>query len=171
MGVHATALTAALTIFAGSFLSAAHAAATRPSPRPAPAVSSGSCSFKSTEIAAASSFDQSISASFVRLGDAGSITFTQDKTGCVGGTFFANAGNGDPDDHILLQILLDGTPCAPLTSGYIFANSGPDVTSHSAAFFCGARIAPGKHRVQVQYASGLGGDAQIFQRTLEVTHE
>jgi hypothetical protein len=150
---------------------AAHAAEIGPPHKPAPAVSGGSCSFRTTEIATASSFDQSSSASFVRLRAAGSIAFRQDKTGCVAGTFFANAGNGDEDDHILLQVLLDGTACAPLTDGYIFANSGADISSHSTAFFCGAKIAPGKHTVQIQYASGLGGSAEIFQRTLEVTHD
>ncbi len=171
MRVHAIALISAVTVTASAFISVAHAAATGTSLRPTPAASSGSCTFRNTEIAAASSFDQSNSASFVKLKEAGSITFTQDKAGCVAGTFFANAGNGDDGDHILLQVLLDGAGCAPLTGGYIFANSGSDISSHSVAFFCGAKIAPGKHVIQVQYASGLGGSAEIFQRTLEVTHE
>ena len=171
MRVHAMALAAALTVSQGCFLSVAHAAATSPSSQPAPAVSSGSCGFKTTEIAAAASFDQTTSASFVKLKDAGSVTFTQSTTGCVAGTFFANGGNEADGDHVLLQIVLDGAPCAPLSSGYIFANSGSDFSPHMAAFFCGARISPGKHTVQVQYASGQGGNAEFFQRTLEVTHQ
>jgi hypothetical protein len=95
----------------------------------------------------------------------------QNATGCVAGTFFANAGNETDGDHVLLQVLLDGKACPPLSSGYIFANSGQDFSSHMAAFFCGARIAAGKHSVQVQYASGQGGNAELFQRTLEVTHQ
>ncbi|HEX3666124.1 MAG TPA: hypothetical protein VHU23_12945 [Rhizomicrobium sp.] len=149
----------------------AEAAPPASSPGHVPAVGSGSCSFRTTEIATASAFDQSTSSNFVKLRDAGLITFEQAKAGCVAGTFFANAGNGDDGDHILLQVLLDGTPCAPFSNGYIFANSGSDFSSHSAAFFCGAKIAAGKHAVQVEYASGLGGNAEIFQRTLEVSHE
>lgn len=171
MRVHAIALTVILTLSVGSLISVARPATVSPPLRPDPANISGSCTFKHTEIASASSFDQTTSASFVRLGEAGSVAFTQNNTGCVAGSFFANAGSGDDGDHVLLQVLLDGVACAPLTGGYIFANSDGDLSSHSAAFFCGARIAPGKHIVQVQYASGLGGNAEVFQRTLEVTHE
>jgi hypothetical protein len=154
-----------------SFASGADAGAPGAHQQSAPGVGGGSCNFATTEIATASSFDQSTSANFVKLANAGSVTFTQNRTGCVAGTFFANAGNGDDGDHVLLQVLLDGAPCVPLTASYIFANSGTDLSSHSAAFFCGARIAPGRHVVLVQYASGLGGPAEIFQRTLEVTHQ
>jgi hypothetical protein len=166
MRVLAIMLVTALLAVAGSSISVPHSA----TPLPTPAVSGGSCAFGNMEIATASSFDQSTSPGFVKLRSAGSITFKQNRTGCVAGTFFANAGNGDGGDHVLLRVLLDGTACAPFTSGYIFANSGTDFTSHAAAFFCGARIVPGKHMVQVQYASGLGGNAEIFQRTLEVSH-
>lgn len=171
MRVSAVALTGVLALSQGFSPGTALAAAPNLSPQAGAAVSSGSCTFKSTEIAAAASFDQTNSASFVRLKDAGSITFTQSMTGCVAGTFFANSGNDTDGDHVLLQILLDGVPCAPLSSGYIFANSAGDVSSHVTAFFCGAKIVPGKHTVQVQYASGQGGNADFFQRTLEVTHQ
>lgn len=171
MRVHAVALTAVLAISQGPVLAASRAAAPNPAPQAGVAISSGSCSFKNTEIAAAASFDQTNSASFVKLKDAGSIAFTQSATGCVAGTFFANGGNETDGDHVLLQILLDGAPCAPLSSGYIFANSASDFSSHMVAFFCGAKIAPGKHVVQVLFASGQGGDAEFFQRTLEVTHQ
>lgn len=168
MYVQAMALSVALTALAGS-MSRAHSAG--PSLWIAPTMSSGSCVFKNTEIATADSFDESTSTSFVGLRDAGSISFRQATTGCVAGFFFANAGNGNAGDHVLLQILLDGALCAPLTGGYIFANSGEDGTSHSVAFFCGAKIPLGKHSIQVQYASGLGGKSTFFQRTLEVAHE
>jgi hypothetical protein len=164
----AAALTAAFIVTAGSSASVAHAAATHPPLRPAPAVSSGSCAFKKTEYATANAFDESTSENFVNLGDAGSITFAQNGTGCVAGTFFANAGSSVAGDHIGLQVLLDGSACAPLSSGYIFADT--DFSSHSAAFFCGARVAPGKHTIQVQYHSGFGGNVLFFQRTLEVNH-
>jgi len=160
---------ATLVVLTG--FSASCAATGTPPLRPAPAASGGSCAFRSTEFAAASSFDQSTSTSFVKLREAGTVAFTQGKAGCVGGAFFANAGSDDVADHVLLQVLLDGAPCAPLFSGYIFANSGQDFSSHSTGFFCGARIAPGKHTIQVQFASGLGGNAEIFQRTLRVDHE
>ena len=162
------ALTAAFIAAAGSSASAARATATHPPFRSTPAVTSGSCSFKKTEYAAANAFDESTSQNFVNLGDAGSIAFTQNATGCVAGTFFANAGNAAAGDHIGLQVLLDGAACAPLTNGYIFADT--DFSSHSAAFFCGAAIAPGKHTIQIQYHSGFGGNAQFFQRTLQVNH-
>jgi hypothetical protein len=169
MRVHATALTAALSVLAGLPVSGAHAAG--PSLWLAPAIGSGSCTFKNTEIATADSFDESNSTSFVDLKDAGSIAFKQARTGCVAGSFFANAGNESADDHVLLQVLLDGVACAPLTGGYVFANSGSDFTSHSVAFFCGAKIAAGKHTIRVQYASGLGGKSAFFQHTLEVVHQ
>ena len=167
MRVHRTAVAAALA----ALLSPAMAHAAGPTRRPASVTVSASCAFRNTEIATASSFDQSNSTSFVRLAEAGSITFTQSQTGCVAGSFFANAGSDDVADHVLLQVLLDGAPCPPLEAGYIFANSGQDFSSHSAGFFCGARIPPGRHTIQVQYASGLGGSAEIFQRTLEVSHQ
>jgi hypothetical protein len=171
MRISAVALIAALVVSQAWFMSVAQAAAAASPPQPGATTSSGSCSFKTTEIAAASSFDQTNSASFVKLKEAGSITFTQNATGCVAGTLFGNAGNEADGDHVLLEVLLDGAPCAPLSSGYIFANAGQDFSSHMAAFFCGAKIAPGKHTVQVQFASGLGGNAEFFQRTLEVTHQ
>jgi hypothetical protein len=169
MRSYAVALTAALAVSATSLMSAAHAAATLQSLGPTPATSGGSCTFDKTELAAANSFDQSTSESFVNLGDAGSITFTQKKTGCVAGIFFANAANAAAGDHVGLQVLLDAAACAPLTNGYIFADA--DFSSHSAGFFCGANIAPGKHTIQVQYHSGFGGNAQFFQRSLKVDHE
>ena len=92
MRVCAVAASAALAV-SPSFASAAQTAAKTTSPRPASVVSSGSCSFKYTEVAAAASFDHTTSTNFVSLGDAGSIAFTQNRTGCVGGVFFANSGN------------------------------------------------------------------------------
>ncbi|HEX3653910.1 MAG TPA: hypothetical protein VHU18_13910 [Rhizomicrobium sp.] len=164
---------AALMASAASSLSSAHAAAPGLSFWAPPITARGSCSFRQTEIASSASFDQSDSTSFVNLKDAGSITFTQSQRGCVAGAFFANAGaEGSPDGgHVLLQVVLDGTPCAPLTGGYIFANTGSDTSSHSAALFCGGKIAPGKHTIQVQYASGPGANSVFYQRTLEVSHE
>lgn len=173
MRVDTMVLLAALTASADSGLSLAHAAAPGLSFWAPPVTSRGSCSFRQTEIASSASFDQSTSTSFVNVKDAGFIAFTQATRGCVAGTFFANAGaEGSPDGgHVLLQVLLDGTPCAPLTGGYIFANTGSDTSSHSAAFFCGGKIAPGKHTIQVQYASGPGANSVFYQRTLEVSHE
>jgi hypothetical protein len=160
---------AALTVSAGTLMSAADAAVSQPSLRPARATGSGSCTFEKTEWAAADSFEQSTSTTFVNLGDAGSITFTQKGTGCVAGTFFANAGNAAAGDHVGLQVLLDAAACAPLTNGYIFADT--ESSSHSAGFFCGASIAPGKHTIQVQYHSGFGGNVVFFQRSLTVNHK
>jgi hypothetical protein len=164
-------LAAVLTAWTGPSMAGAHAAPTDPLGWLTPGTSSGSCTFKKTEIAAATSFDENSSTAFVKLGNAGSINFTQANRGCVAGTFFANAGNMNAGDHVLLQVLLDGAACAPLTGSYVFANAGDDLSSHSAAFFCGAGIAPGTHKIQVEYASGLGGNVQFFQRTLEVTHD
>lgn len=169
MRVDRFALSGTLALSAVFLLSPAYAGPSGTSLWAAPVVSRGTCTFKTTEIAASASYDESASTSFVSLKDAGSITFVQARTGCVAGTFFANAGN--ETDHVLLQVLLDGTACAPLTGDYIFANSGPDFSSHSVRFFCGAQIVPGKHVIQVQFASGVGGNSQLFQRTLEVTHE
>lgn len=169
MRVFAMALAMTLTIPVGPLISSARAAGA--SPHPVTPVSRGTCNFKTTEIAASASFDRSTSTKFVNLGDAGSISFTQGRTGCVAGSFFANAGNEQSVDHVLLQVLLDGVACAPLTAGYIFANAGDDVSSHTVRFFCGAGIAPGRHTIQVQFASGLGGNSSFFQRTLEVAHE
>lgn len=164
-----TAMVAAFIVTAGSSALVAHAAATHPTLRPAPAAgTSGSCTFKKAEYATANAFDESTSETFVNLRDAGSITFAQNAAGCVAGTFFANAGSTAPGDHVGLQVLLDGAACAPLTNGYIFADT--DFSSHSAAFFCGAAIAPGNHTIQIQYHSGFGGNAQFFQRTLQVNH-
>lgn len=167
MALYAVTRTAILALISNSLISTAHSAPMRPPVRLIQTASSGSCSFKKTEYAAASSFDQSTSQDFVNLGDAGSVTFIQNGTGCVAGTFFANASSV-AGDHVGLRVLLDGTPCAPLTNGYIFADT--ESSSHSAAFFCGTRIAAGKHTVQVQYHSGFGGNVQFFQRTLEVNH-
>ncbi|HEX3666126.1 MAG TPA: hypothetical protein VHU23_12955 [Rhizomicrobium sp.] len=168
MRISAIGIAAALALSTSSFISAAHAAgSTQPF---AGAATTGSCTIKKTEVAAADSFDQSSSLTFVNLGDAGAITFKSKKAGCVGGTFFANAGNASTGDSVVLQILIDGSPCEPLIGTYFFANSGSDFSSHSAAFFCGANIAAGTHRIQVQYSSFDGGEVQFYQRTLEVTH-
>jgi hypothetical protein len=139
----------------------------------APPATAGSCAIKKTEYATSTSEEQSSSKTFVNLVDAGAVTFTERKTGCVAGAFFANAGNASAGDHVMLQVLLDGIACTPLTGspGYFFANSDVDFSSHAAAFFCGANVAPGTHKIQVQYASNNGGNVEIFQRTLEVAHQ
>jgi hypothetical protein len=129
----------------------------------------GSCTFKKTEISASTSNLSTTSTSFTNLGDGGSISFTQKKTGCVAGTFFGNAGNTTANDNVHLQILIDGTACTPLTGGYVFANSGLDLSSHSVAFFCGL-VGGGSHTIQVQWAAGVGGEAEMFQHSLEVNH-
>jgi|HubBroStandDraft_2_1064218.scaffolds.fasta_scaffold773326_1 hypothetical protein len=168
MRVFAVAMTTAL-LSATALAPAAHAAGRSRSPVLEPALT-GSCTIKKTEIAASDSFDESTSLDFVNLGDAGSITFKSKKAGCVGGTFFANAGSAGSGDSIVLQVLLDNSACEPLVDTYFFANSGSDFSSHSAAFFCGANIPAGTHKIQVQYASYLGDEAEFYQRTLEVTH-
>jgi hypothetical protein len=170
MRYQAVVLAAALMASAGSLMPASQPAAAG-EPVFAP-VSTGSCSIKKTEYAAAASEDSSSSKSFVNLNAAGSIVFTQKRAGCVAGAFFANAGNVAAGDHVLLQVILDGSiSCAPLGGGYRFANSDVDFSSHAAGFFCSASVAPGTHTIQVQYASEGGGQVQIFQRSLEVAHQ
>jgi hypothetical protein len=171
MRYHVVVLTAALMALAGSLAPVTQPAAADEAVF-APA-STGSCAIKKTEYAVSTSEEHSTSKTFVNLVDAGSITFTQKRTGCVAGTFFANAGNASSGDHVLLQVLLDGAPCAPLTGspGYFFANSDVDFSSHAAAFFCGPTVAPGTHKIQVQYASDAGGNVEVFQRTLAVAHQ
>jgi hypothetical protein len=169
MRVFAVAMTAALAMSAGSLTSTAYAAGTSQSPLADPA-NTGTCTIKKTEYAASTSHDESTSKTFVNLGDGGSITFKQAKSGCVAGTFFANAGNDTATDNAALQVLLDGAPCNPLVNDYFFANGGTDFSSHAAGFFCGASVSPGTHTIQVQYASHAGGEVEFFQRTLVVTH-
>jgi hypothetical protein len=140
-----------------------------PLARPAPAQLTGSCAVKKTEIASANASDQSTSTGWVNLGTAGSITFSK-GTGCVAGTFSASAGNATLGDSVRLQILLDGNPCQPLTSNFVFANNSNEYPAYSTEYFCGASIAAGIHTIQVQYHSGNGGVASINQRTLEVRH-
>ncbi|MGH6878517.1 MAG: hypothetical protein ACREHV_14240 [Rhizomicrobium sp.] len=173
MRIYTAVLTAALAVSASPLISTAHAASSDEWQRDPASVTTGSCTIKKTEYAlAANSEDQSTSTTFVNLGDAGAITFNQKKTGCVAGTFFANAGNTSTGtDHVRLQVLLDNVSCTPLGGGYRFANTGTDFSSHAAAFFCGASVATGRRTIQVQYSSELGANVQIFQRTLEVTHD
>ena len=122
------------------------------------------------EIATGSSEQTTTSTSFTQLGDGGSITFQQKKTGCVTGTFFGNAGNTTAGDNMHLTVLLDGSICAPLSNNSVFANSGVDFSSHAIAFFCGTSVAPGTHTIQVDWAAGVGGEAAIFEHVLEVNH-
>jgi hypothetical protein len=167
---HALALTAALTVSASFLTPAAHAAAANESSFVPPATT-GSCAFTKTEFAASTSDQNTTSTSLTDLGDGGSITFNQIKSGCVAGTFFGNAGNTTSGDNVHLQVLLDGTSCAPLTTGgYVFANSDVDLSSHAVGFLCGTKVAAGSHTVQVQWAVGSGGEAEIFEHTLEVSH-
>jgi hypothetical protein len=170
MRTYAMALTAALAVSASSLISAAHAAAMNEISLLPPATT-GSCAFSKTEFSASTSDQNTTSTSFTDLGDGGSITFNQIKTGCVAGTFFGNAGNTTSGDNVHLQVLLDGTACAPLTTGgYVFANSDLDLSSHAVGFLCGTRVTAGSHTVQVQWAAGIGGEAEIFEHTLEVSH-
>jgi len=163
---------AALTVSASSLTSAAPAVAVNGSSFDPPATT-GSCVFKKTEFSASTSEQNTTSTSFSNLGDGGSITFNESATGCVAGTFFGNAGNNTSGDNVHLQVVLDGaTICAPLTTGgYVFANSDVDLSSHAVAFFCGASVAAGSHTIQVQWAAGIGGEAVIFEHTLEVSHK
>ena len=173
MRYQAAVLTAALLATAGALAPVAQtASAADLSGLFAPPAITAGCAIKTTEYATSTSEEQSGSKSFVNLVDAGSITFTQKRVGCVAGSFFANAGNVSSGDHVILQVLLDGSACTPLTGspGYFFANADVDFSSHAAAFFCGASVPVGTHKIQVQYASQFGGDVEIFQRTLEVTH-
>jgi hypothetical protein len=162
---------AAVAISAGLQFSAAKADETGLQVPPA---TTGSCTLKKTEYSASAPVQSTGSTSFVNIGDGGSIIFTQAKTGCVGGTFFANVGNELASDNVHLQVLLDGTTeCAPMTTGdYVFANAGLDFSSHSVGFFCGTNIVRGTHTVQIQWSSGgqVGGTAQMFQHMLVVNH-
>ena len=165
-----TALAAILTMSAGSLASTAHVASVDQA-LSAPPATTASCLFRRTEFSASVSNQNTTSTAFTNLGDGGSITFNQSRTGCVAGTFFGNAGNITPGDNVHLQVLLDGIECAPLTTGdYVFANSDVDLSSHAVGFFCGASVAAGSHTVQVQWAAGVGGEALIYQHTLEVDH-
>ncbi|HEX4080032.1 MAG TPA: hypothetical protein VHX61_14295 [Rhizomicrobium sp.] len=170
MRTYVLALATALTMSASSLISAAHAEAMDQSSFVPPATT-GSCVFKKMEFSASAPEQTTTSATFTNVGDGGSITFTQKKAGCVAGTFFGNAGNNTTNDNVHLQVLLDSTECAPLTTGnYVFANSGVDLSSHAVAFFCGTSIAAGSHTVRVQWSAGTGGEAELFQHTLEVNH-
>ncbi|HEX4159239.1 MAG TPA: hypothetical protein VHY79_12250 [Rhizomicrobium sp.] len=171
MRIYTVALTAALTLSASSLMAVTHAEAADQSLF-APPASTGSCAFKKTEFSASTPSQQTASASFVNLGDGGSISFTQKKAGCVAGTFFANVGNTLSGDNVHLQVLLDGaTECAPLTTGdYVFANADVDFSSHAVGFFCGTNIGSGSHTIQVQWSVGIGGTAQMYQHMLEVNH-
>jgi hypothetical protein len=171
MRIYSAALTAALAMSASSLMWATHAEAAGRSPF-APPATTGSCAFKKTEFSASTPSQETSSASFVNLGDGGSITFIQKKAGCVAGTFFANVGNTLSADNVHLQVLLDGiTECAPLTTGdYVFANSDVDFSSHAVGFFCGTGVTSGSHTIQVQWSIGIGGTAEMFQHMLEVNH-
>lgn len=169
MRIYAIALTAALAVSASSPISAAHAAAMNESSFVPPATT-GSCVFKKTEFAASTSAQDTTSTTLTDLGDGGSITFTQSLSGCVAGTFFGNAGNTTSGDNVHLEVLLDGTACAPFSGNYVFANSDVDLSSHAVGFLCGTKVAAGSHTVQVQWAVGGGGEAEIFEHTLEVSH-
>jgi len=167
MRTFTTALVAALAIAAGSPAMAIGTAAVRPIHTPT--LYFGSCPTKSTEVTASNDYSQTTSTQFTTLW---SYYLTQSQTGCVTGTFFANAGNSNPGDHVMLQILLDGNQCFPIVSGYIFANSGDDFSSHATGFYCGGGLVPpGRHLIQVGFASYLGGPAQIYQYTWIVNHQ
>jgi hypothetical protein len=162
---------AALVLSMGSLVSAGQAQTGEEFPGPAPRATTGSCVFSRTEFSASTLSQGTFSSTFVNLGDGGSIIFNQSVAGCVTGVFFGNAGSVNSGDNVLLQVQLDGKNCAPLTTGdYVFANSDTDFSSHAVAFFCGTDVAVGKHKVQVQWAAGVGGEAEIFQHTLEVSH-
>jgi hypothetical protein len=170
MRIYTAALAATLALSAGSLMSAAHAAGTDNSLF-APPATTGSCAFKKTEFSASTTNQSTTSTTFTNLGDGGAITFNQSRTGCVAGSFFANAGNTTSGDNVHMQVLLDGATCAPLTTGdYVFANADVDLSSHAVGFFCGTNVAAGSHTVQVQWAAGIGGEAEMFQHTLEVSH-
>ncbi|HLY06342.1 MAG TPA: hypothetical protein VKR31_11400 [Rhizomicrobium sp.] len=171
MRIYATALAAAIALSASPLSTAAHAAAG--SLLSAPPATTGSCTFKKTEFSASAPIQTTTSTSFVNMGDGGSITFREGKTGCVAGTFFANIGNETTNDNVHLQVLLDNSiECAPLTTGdYVFANAGLDLSSHAVGFFCGSSVAAGTHTVQVQWSAGEGGTAEMFQHMLEVSHK
>lgn len=163
-------LAAAAMASAGSLMATGSAAAADMSGLFATPATTGSCTFRKTEFTSGIGEQTTSSTTFTNVGDAGSIVFKQKKTGCVAGTFFANVGNNTANDNVHLQILVDGNPCAPVNTGdYVFANSGVDFSSHSVGFFCGT-VPEGLHTVQVQWAAGVGGEAQMFQHMLEVTH-
>lgn len=161
--------TTAMTVTGGTLVTPAHAVASDNSSYNIPPAATGSCVVRKTEVTASNAFDDSTSMGWVNLGASGSVTFTESANGCVSGTFSASAGNASANDSVRLQILLDGNPCEPLTGNYSFANYGADFSSHPVEYFCGI-VAKGTHTVQVQYHSGSGGDAQFYQRTLEVRH-
>lgn len=160
-------LSAALMAAASSLLPATYAAAQDQLLLAPP--TTGSCTIKKTEYATLNGFDESASTSFTGLPSV-TTTFTQKKSGCVTGVFYANAGAETSGNELLLEILLDGTQCAPLTGGYVFANAGTDFSSHSVGYFCGTNVAAGTHTITVEYASLNGGKVAFYQRSLTVAH-
>ncbi len=167
MRQQALVLTAVLLASGGYLMTASRAAA---QDRLFVATSTGSCTIKKTEYAAVAGFDESTRTTYDDLPSV-TTTFTQKKKGCVGGTFYANAGAETDDNELLLEVLLDGVPCTPLTGGYVFANGGTDFSSHAVGYFCGASVAPGTHTIKVDYASENGGKVAFYQRTLTVAHD
>ncbi|MFL5238847.1 MAG: hypothetical protein ACJ8EL_14825 [Rhizomicrobium sp.] len=167
---HVTLLAAMLAAAAGCAVPSAQAAAVHSSLNVALPPTGAACVFKKSEYLTATSAESTTSTNWVNVSDGGAITFTQSRTGCVAGTFSAIGGNESSGDSIRLQILLDGVACDPFVSNLSFAQSGVDLSQHSISFLCGGNVAPGSHKIQVQYHSGAGGKADFFQRTLEVKH-
>jgi hypothetical protein len=171
MRTFAVAPLAALVLSIGSLVSAGQALADEEFSGFAPRAMTGSCIFTRTEFSASVFAQQTTSMTFVNLGDGGSITFNQSVAGCVAGVFFGNAGNNTSGARVIMQVQLDGNNCAPLTTnGYVFANSDTDLSSHAVGFLCGTHVPVGTHKVQVQWGAGGGGEAVIFEHTLEVNH-
>jgi hypothetical protein len=170
MRTFALAPLAAIVLSMGSSVSAGQVLASEELSGAGPRAATASCVFSRTEFSTSDLVQSTTSSTFVNLGDGGSIVFKENVAGCVAGVFYGNVGNTVSGQSVHLQVQLDGVDCAPLVNDPVFANSDADFSSHAVGFICSAGVVPGTHKVQVQWNAGNGGEAEIFQHTLEVNH-
>ena len=141
------------------------------------AQASGTCSgMTTTDFATSTSVEDTQSATFVNLNDAGLINFKVGKAGCVL-VLLAASSEATSGMGLIVRVMLDNTTsCSPYNDNFGF-NAGINFTSSNAfvdgamTFVC-TSVPKGFHAIQVQYlAYGDAGGGVIWgERTLTVTH-
>ena len=138
-----------------------------------PAITSATClALRKIEVVNSTSSAATNSASYVDVPGA-VVNFNTPKPGCVLATFSAPANA--QNEVILVQMVLDSSPCLPSGTGspnYFagsFTSSNPSENANSMTYLC-PDVQAGSHSIKAQYLSDFGNTVTLFGFTLTISH-
>jgi hypothetical protein len=166
----ATATLAAVALSLAAVTIATTAAAQNgraPQAQPAAPVFAGSCVTTATKAKVSTLLQQAQSATYTDVAET-KIAFTQGgaSASCVIVSFSAEAAAA-ANTILVVQAVLDGTPCQP--AGVSFVQANANVAANAMNYVC-ANVAPGNHAVKMQFKSNSAGYGVVLGPRTMIVH-